>query len=91
MDFVHSDFTGYVEQIKKELPDDLNMITGELRSQKTDGWYTLANTASSRIYIKQWNVRCEMLFEKVAEPLAAIAAKEGWNIRRICLLMDGNF
>ena len=77
VDFVHSDFTGYVEQIKKELPDDLNMITGELRSQKTDGWYTLANTASSRIYIKQWNVRCEMLFEKVAEPLAAIAAKEG--------------
>ena len=77
VDFVHSDFAGYVEQIKKELPDDLNMITGELRSQKTDGWYTLANTASSRIYIKQWNVRCEMLFEKVAEPLAAIAAKEG--------------
>lgn len=37
VDFVHSDFTGYVEQIKKELPDDLNMITGELRSQKTDG------------------------------------------------------
>ena len=67
----------YVEQVKKELPDDLNTITGELRSQKTDGWYTLANTASSRIYIKQWNVRCEMLFEKVAEPLAAIAAKEG--------------
>lgn len=77
MEFVHSNFADYVEQVRKELPENLDTVVGELRSQKTDGWYTLANTASSRIYIKQWNARCEMLFEKVAEPLAAIAGKEG--------------
>ena len=58
-------------------PSDLAIIKGELRSQKTDGWYTLVNTASSRIYLKQMNQRCQTLFEKVAEPLATIAYCHG--------------
>ncbi len=77
VEFVHSNFEQYIEEVRKELKDDLATITGELRSQQTDGWYTLANTASSRIYLKQMNAKCQMLFEKVAEPLAVIAHKEG--------------
>lgn len=77
VEFVHSKFEEYVQAVREELPADLNVITGELRSQKTDGWYTLANTASARIYIKQWNARCQMLFEKMAEPLATMASSEG--------------
>ncbi len=77
IEFVHSNFEDYIEAITKEVPDDLATIYGELRSQQTEGWYTLANTASSRIYIKQMNARCQMLFEKVAEPLATMAYKEG--------------
>ncbi|MDE6357764.1 MAG: alpha-mannosidase, partial [Eubacteriales bacterium] len=76
-EFIHSNFEQYIEEVKKELKDDLATITGELRSQQTDGWYTLANTASSRIYLKQMNAKCQMLFEKVAEPLATMAHKEG--------------
>lgn len=77
IDFVHSDFTGYMECLKQELKEDLAVIRGELRSQETDGWYTLANTASSRIYLKQMNARCEALFTRAAEPLAAMAHDRG--------------
>ena len=77
VEFVHSNFEDYIKDVKSELRQDLATITGELRSQQTDGWYTLANTASSRIYLKQMNAKCQMLFEKVAEPLATMAYKEG--------------
>ena len=77
IEFIHSNFTDYVEEVKKELRDDLAVIKGELRSQQTDGWYTLANTASARIYLKQMNTKCQVLFEKMAEPLATMAYKNG--------------
>lgn len=75
--FVHSDFPSYIKEVKRNLPKDMAVIKGELRSQHTNGWYTLANTASARIYLKQMNQRCEMLFTKVAEPLCTMAAAFG--------------
>ncbi|MHC1750169.1 MAG: alpha-mannosidase [Cellulosilyticaceae bacterium] len=75
--FVHSNFIDYIAAVKNEIPEDLTVIKGELRSQETDGWYTLANTASARVYIKQMNAKCQMLFEKVAEPLATMAYQQG--------------
>lgn len=75
--FIHSNFEEYIEVIKENLRDDLAIIKGELRSQQTPGWYTLANTASARIYLKQMNTRCQTLLEKVAEPLCAIASEHG--------------
>ncbi|THF73559.1 alpha-mannosidase [Cohnella fermenti] len=51
----------------------LSVVKGELRSQRTDGWSTLVNTASARVYLKQMNQHGQTLLEKVAEPLAAIA------------------
>ncbi|MCW1043137.1 alpha-mannosidase, partial [Streptococcus anginosus] len=53
--------------------EELSTVTGELTSQETDGWYTLANTASSRVYLKQWNTKVERQLENVAEPLASLA------------------
>lgn len=73
VEFVHSNFDDYVQQVKAELPNDLAVIDGELRSQRTDGWGTLVNTASSRIYLKQMNQTSQSLLEKAAEPLAAYA------------------
>ncbi|WP_339248100.1 alpha-mannosidase [Paenibacillus sp. FSL F4-0243] len=72
-DFIHSNYDDYVKAVKNELPDDLTLTTGELRGQHTDGWYSLVNTASARVYIKQLNQQNQTLLEKIAEPLAAIA------------------
>lgn len=77
--FVHSDFPTYIEAVRSQLKEDMAVIKGELRSQHTNGWYTLANTASSRIYLKQMNQRCEMLFAKVAEPLCTMAYALGMD------------
>lgn len=69
--FKHSSFDEYTEALKQNLPEKLQVIEGELRNQRTDGWSTLVNTASARIYLKQWNHRAQTLLEKIAEPLAA--------------------
>jgi alpha-mannosidase len=53
-----------------------------LRNQRTDGWSTLVNTASSRIYLKQMNHHCQTLLEKNAEPLAAMLAIAGGTYPR---------
>jgi alpha-mannosidase len=71
--FKHSSFLDYIEELKLELPEDLQTIRGELRNQKTDGWSTLVNTASSRIYLKQANDRCQTLLEKVLEPIGLMS------------------
>ncbi|ACT01221.1 alpha-mannosidase [Paenibacillus sp. JDR-2] len=77
IDFVHASWPEYIEQLSKEVPDSLVTVEGELRSQKTDGWGTLVNTASARVYIKQANQRGQALLERAAEPLAAMAALTG--------------
>jgi alpha-mannosidase len=76
-EFIHSNFDDYVQAVKAELPDDLTLTTGELRGQQTDGWYSLVNTASARVYIKQLNQQNQTLLEKAAEPLAALAHRLG--------------
>ncbi|MGL4697448.1 alpha-mannosidase [Enterococcus larvae] len=72
-EFIHAGFTEYLEAVQKNLPEDIGTITGELTSQETDGWYTLANTASSRVYLKQWNTRVSRQLENISEPLASMA------------------
>jgi alpha-mannosidase len=77
IEFKHSSFQEYVDALKKELPESLQTIRGELRNQKTDGWSTLVNTASSRIYLKQANDRCQTLLERVLEPLGLMMSDKG--------------
>ncbi|EKN65229.1 glycoside hydrolase family protein [Neobacillus bataviensis LMG 21833] len=76
-EFIHSDFDHYINQVKQSLPKDVKVVNGELRSQHTDGWGTLVNTASSRIYLKQLNQKGQAMLEKVAEPLASLAYLAG--------------
>ncbi|OUQ56897.1 alpha-mannosidase [Lactobacillus gallinarum] len=73
--FIHSNFEDYVKQLKQDLPKDLSTVKGELTSQDTDGWYTLANTASSRIYLKQTNTKMERLIENKVEPIFLLNKK----------------
>ncbi|MGX7031039.1 alpha-mannosidase [Vagococcus zengguangii] len=72
-EFVHSNFTDYLEAVQNDLPEDLGTVNGELTSQETDGWYTLANTSSARVYLKQWNTKVSRQLENIAEPLATMA------------------
>ncbi|MFC6176870.1 alpha-mannosidase [Companilactobacillus huachuanensis] len=72
-EFIHSNFDDYLTAVSKSVPADLGSVDGELTSQETDGWYTLANTASSRVYLKQANTKVERQLENIAEPLATIA------------------
>lgn len=74
-EFIHSNFEDYVKALKKDLPENLSTISGELTSQDTDGWYTLANTASSRIYMKQKNTAMERLLEDNVEPIYLLNKK----------------
>lgn len=85
-EFVHSHFDDYLEAVKQELPTDLATVEGELTSQATPGWYTLANTASSRIYLKQENVKTQVLLENIAEPLAVMAKAAAGNYPKSELL-----
>lgn len=73
---VHSNFTDYIASVKSEAKD-LQVKKGELRNEHTDGWGTLTNVLSSRIYQKQANWRCQTLLEKWVEPFSAIAHKLG--------------
>lgn len=76
-EFIHSNFDDYLKAVREKLSQDLSSVTGELRSQRTDGWGTLVNTASARVYLKQMNQRGQTLLEKVAEPLASYASLLG--------------
>lgn len=73
VEFVHSDFETYVENVAKECRDGLSVIRGELTSRDTDGRYTLVNTCSSRNDLKQQNRRAELALERIAEPLGCFA------------------
>lgn len=71
--FVHSNFDDYIQAVKKTVPENLQVIDGELRNQKTDGWSTLVNTASARIYLKQMNHKNQNKLERLLEPLATFS------------------
>ncbi|MGT2716401.1 alpha-mannosidase [Streptococcus respiraculi] len=77
--FVHSSFDDYIAAVREHLPANLSQVTGELTSQETDGWYTLANTASARIYLKQAYVETSNLLEQVVEPLLVLTEGESYQ------------
>lgn len=73
IEFIHSNFDNYLQSVKEDLDNaELSVVKGELKSQKTDGRYTLVNTASSRIHQKISNVKLEDKYEKLVEPLQAL-------------------
>ncbi|WP_274648652.1 alpha-mannosidase [Paenibacillus humicola] len=76
-EFVHSNFSDYLAAVRGAQNRPLSVVKGELRSQRTDGWSTLVNTASARVYLKQMNQRGQALLERAAEPLASMASALG--------------
>jgi alpha-mannosidase len=76
-EFKHSNFNEYIECVKSSQENKLSTVTGELTSQSTNGWTTLVNTTSSRIYLKQMNRENEVALTNLAEPLAVFAAETG--------------
>ncbi|GIP24192.1 alpha-mannosidase [Paenibacillus sp. J22TS3] len=73
-EFIHSNFPDYLKALDEAVDQsNLSTVQGELRSQRNDGWGTLVNTASARVYLKQMNQRGQAILEKVAEPLASFA------------------
>ncbi len=74
--FIHSDFETYVDALCAEMKD-VSTVRGELTSQETDGRFTLVNTTSAHIPLKQMNRVCETALEKEAEPMAALASLYG--------------
>lgn len=68
-DIKHSNFRDYFDAIKP-YKDRFGIFVGELDGEYSDGWGTLVNTASSRIYLKQLNTECEALLEKRVEPMS---------------------
>ena len=84
--FIHSDLETYATKVTENLPDNVATVCGELTSQHTDGWYTLANTASSHQRLKTMNRRGEILLESIAEPLSVIASELGAEFPRDMLL-----
>ena len=73
IEFIHSDFKKYVEAMETAISENFSTVKGELTSQETDGRWTLANTASSWIGLKQDNRAGETALERKAEPAAAMA------------------
>lgn len=77
IEFKHSNFEDYVKSVKAAVEDKLSTVKGELTSQETDGWFTLVNTCSSHVVLKRLNRKNEISLEKLAEPMAAMAAQQG--------------
>ncbi len=75
IEFIHSNLEDYAREVEKKLPSDLAVIKGEMTSQETDGFYTLANTASSRIYLKQANARISDKLFMTLEPFLMMSGE----------------
>lgn len=69
-EFVHTSLEKYVEELEKDLDNDMDVISGELKSQNTKGNGTLVNTASSRINQKILNDKAQDLLTNYVEPLS---------------------
>lgn len=77
IEFKHSNFEDYIRSVKEAVETQLSTVKGELTSQETNGWYTLVNTCSAHIYLKRLNRMNEVALERRAEPLTALALREG--------------
>lgn len=83
-DFKHSSYEEFMSDVLAEQEAKaaegqgaLSSVEGELTSQETDGWWTLVNTCSAHVALKQMNQRNQMALEKLAEPLMAAAHRLG--------------
>jgi len=74
--FEQSTVERYADAVKKEI-GELPVVDGELRFGYRYAFVVIGGVYSSRMYIKQANWKSEMLLERYAEPLNAIAVAAG--------------
>jgi alpha-mannosidase/mannosylglycerate hydrolase len=77
---VHSDFDRYQSDVLKEVKKIDKQLVGELRETgreqgKQDEQWLIPGVYSSRIHLKQRNVRCEDELSLFAEPFSALATQ----------------
>ncbi len=74
---MHSTLPAYLAAVRAELGDEglaaLPLRRGEMRSPQRA--HLLPAVLSARIWIKQWNARCETLLTRWAEPFGALAGQ----------------
>jgi alpha-mannosidase len=86
--FEHSTVERYADAVRKEITEippkrggiaksEIPVVEGELRFGYRYAFAVLGGVYSSRMYIKQANWKSEMLLERYAEPLNALACAEG--------------
>lgn len=80
VDIIHSNFMDYTNEVAK-FWNNIPRKSGEAFYQNTDGYFTLINTASSRLYMKQANHRNQLTLEKQTEPLSVISYSFGDQYR----------
>jgi alpha-mannosidase len=80
-ELVHSTMPEFAAAIRAEgMPE--TVLTGELRDWDSNGWNTLDGTLSARMYLKQWNYRCERLLVGGIETLGVFAHLVGGTYDR---------
>lgn len=78
MELRHSNLTEFLSAVRAQVRTaSLQVVGGELISDDSDGINTLAETASSRITLKQANEACQIGLERWAEPLGLMAKLRG--------------
>ncbi|TYS69818.1 glycoside hydrolase family 38 [Sutcliffiella horikoshii] len=77
--FVSSTYEHYLTSLKAELPEDLPVYYGELRSNKHA--YVLPNVLSTRTYLKQQNQMMEDELTGYTEPLLTLTASNNYPAR----------
>ena len=83
--FVQSSVQKYVDAVAPEV-GVLPEIHGELRFGYRYAFAVMGGVYSSRMYIKQANWRAQLLLERLAEPLNAIAVATGMRSQRPLLV-----
>ena len=70
----------FMDRVKAELAQnhtELATFTGEFRDNGADN--VLTGTLAARIYLKQWNAKCQSILETKLEPLYTFSAMAGIN------------
>ena len=76
---VHSNFPDYFAALKRELgkAPKLPNLQGETRFGYRHAYAVLGGVFSSRIYLKQMNVQCQILIERFLEPMNVLSLVRG--------------
>lgn len=78
----HSTLPDYIEALRAERPAVLPRVDGELRSGYRYAFVMHGGVYSSRVGLKQQNWACQLLLERVVEPLHLLAVRRGMKERR---------